>query len=948
MFSSKFFPYLKMNYSLKNTFTFFILLLVSSLLCAQSNISGIIQNTNNELIENASIILTPTNQNTISNSKGEFRLSNITSGNYQISVMLLGYKSIIKNIEVKNDDLVLNFILESDLLNLQTVLVTGTFDPRLGLESSTSISVLNSKDMQQTYPQGTAGLLQNIPGTFTDPSTGEVYTKVYTRGISASAEDDMGWYYVSLQEDGLPVSLIQHSYYGPDLFHRVDLTTKKLEVIRGGSSAITSLNAPGGIYNFISHDTKSSFVGEFQATTGVQGNDNMLYRADIILGGPLGNNWFFNAGGHYRHDDGARNNDFPFSKGGQFKFNLIKKTNKGQLKFYGKLLDDKTNRYTGVAATNWDNPTPAFGQNFNSTSLLMPDFNGSIPDGRNLNSNNPFNPSQGVHVKDLALGLNFNHDLGNKLTLKNHFRFSTKQANWQTSISNAFVSLNNPLAYFISGADFPIGQVIFNDARTGNEVARIDNSGLFSGDPFQYLTDGKLPNDAIMGTSAWYKDNDTDEYINQFELQKKWKKHDFSTGFVAAYAKTSHFTQGTFGYTTYEPNPRMLQVTLENPGQPVIALSDDNGLSNYGGLFFVNAKAQVTQIAAFMNDRWEVSKDFYLDLGLRFENIAHNGSKDRFAPAGLNGGVDGDATTAYDNGIISPTGEKDVFKYNYTYLSYSAGANYKINANTAIFSRFSKGNKAPELNYYFNNFSNVPINQSGEIQKILQTEIGLKFDNKLVSFTGTGFWSQLKNIGITNFEFDGDTNSIFYTPILFNTANTLGFEWESIFNPIAHFSLSFNGVLQNPKAKEWNIYDASGTVSTSDDSISEFSGNSLPFNPKLMCNAGVAYDNSKISSFFKWQYMGKRFGNVANGFELDAYSIFNIGAGFKISKHLSANMVVTNLFNSEGLANFFGENSFGANANGATPEFIANNPDASFVVFPVLRRRGMLTLNYSF
>lgn len=944
-----------MNY-LKSTSAFLILSVFSSVIFAQATISGVVTNSNNEPIESASIRLTPTNQQTTSNPKGEFMFSDISSGNYQISVMLLGYKTSTQNIEVKNDDLVLNFTLETDLLNLQTVVVTGTFDPRLGIESSTSISVLNQKTIQQTYPQGTAGLLQNIPGTFTDPSAGEVYTKVYTRGIAASAEDDMGWYYVSLQEDGLPVSLIQHSYYSPDLFHRADLTTKKVEAIRGGSSAITALNAPGGIYNFISHGATSSFGGEFQATTGAQGDGNMLYRGDINLGGPLGNDWFFNAGGHYRLDDGARDIDFVFSKGGQFKFNIIKKTNRGLFKFYGKILNDKTNRYTGVAATNWSDPRPAFGQDFKSTSLLMPAFNGRITDGRNLNASNSFDPSQGVHAKDLAFGLNFSHYLGNQLTLKNHFRFSAKDANWQTSISNAFVSLNDPTAYVLSDltvfsrpdATLPFGQIVFRDAESGNELARVDNSGLFSGDPFQYLTDGRLPNDAIMGTSAWYKDNDTDEYINQFELQKQWEHHNFSTGFVFARANTSHFTQGSFAYVTYEPNPRMLEVSLQNPNQPVIALSDENGLSNYGGLFFVNARAKVNQIATFVNDRWELCDKLHLDLGLRFENVAHNGSKDRFAPAGLNGGADGDATTAFDNGIISPTGEKDNFKYNYNYLSYSAGINYRINENTAVFSRFSKGNKAPELNYYFNNFSNVPINQPGEIQKILQTELGIKFSNKNVSFTGTAFWSQLKDVGIANFEFDEGSAGIFYTPILFNTANTFGFEWESIFTPIQHFAFTFNGVIQNPKASDWKIYDAAGSVDTADDSIIDYSGNTLPFNPKLMFNLGAEFEKNKLSAFLKWQYMGKRYGNVANGFELAAYSIFNLGTGYKITKNLSANIVVTNLFNSEGLANFFGANSFGANANGATPEFIAANPDASFVVFPVLQRRGLITLNYSF
>lgn len=236
------------NPKIKFAFLFFSLL--SFLSYAQIKISGKIVNNNQEPIEKAAILLNPSDKATTSDASGEFTFNNITSGNYKVSILVLGYKKLVQEIEVKNVDLNLNFTIEIDVLNLESVVITGTFDPRLSLESSTSISVLNQKDIQQNYPQGTASLLQNISGTFTDTSAGEVYTKVYTRGISASAEDDMGWYYVSLQEDGLPVSLIQHSYYSPDLFQRADLMTERVEAIRGGSSAITAMNAPGGIYNF--------------------------------------------------------------------------------------------------------------------------------------------------------------------------------------------------------------------------------------------------------------------------------------------------------------------------------------------------------------------------------------------------------------------------------------------------------------------------------------------------------------------------------------------------------------------------------------------------------------------------------------------------------------------------------------------------------------------------
>ena len=927
---------------------FYLLIFSGYLGYSQFKISGKITDSQGKAISTVDVKLNPSNQSTSTNAFGEFYFENISNGKYTITTSIIGFKSEMRTVQVSNEDLILSINLTSEIENLETVIVTGTFNPRPSLETSTSTSALTQREIQKVIPRGTANLLQEIPGTFVDASAGEVYTRVYTRGVSASAEDDLGWYYVSLQEDGLPVSLVQHSYYSPDLFHRYDLTTKKVEATRGGSSSITATNAPGGIYNFISHDTQEKLFGEIELSSGFQGNSQNLYRIDGRFGSPLGNNWFINAGGHYRKDDGVRNNDFTLSKGGQFKLDILKNTDRGFIKLWGKLLNDYTNRYTGVAAVNWDSPEPAFGQDFNNTSLLMPAFKSQIPDGRRLSEINAFDPSNGVHAQDYAFGINFEHNFGNDLLLTNQFKISDKSADWQTSISNAFVSISNPLAYFISGADFPIGQVVFNDARTGKEVARIDNSGILAGQPAQYLTEGRLPNDAIMGTSAWYKNMDATEWMNQLMLQKEWKKHQITTGGFIGSSNTSHFTQGSFAYTTYEPNPSMLKITLENPNQSVIELSDENGVSNYGGLFYVNTEAQVTQLAAFANDLIEIDSRIHLDLGLRYETINHDGWKDRFAPNSLDGGVDGDTTTAYDNGILVPTGDRDNFDYNYNYLSYSAGINYKINSNIAVFSRFSKGNKAPELNYYFNNFSNVPINEKGVVQKILQTELGLKLKSKHLSLATTAFWSALKDISSTNFEFDSDTNNIFYTPILLNESRTIGLEWEGTLEMTNNFSLFTNGVVQNPKAKRWHEYNASGTVDDSDDTINDYSGNTLPFNPKLMFNFGSNLSFKRLSGFLKWQFMGKRFGNVSNGFELPSYSIFNAASSYKINDRISAHLLVNNLFNSEGLANFFGANAFGASASGSTPEFVSANPDASFVVVPVLRRSILFKLNYSF
>jgi len=949
----------------KNFFPFIqiLFLFISISFFAQSTIDGVVSDTNGNPLTDATIVVEPSGQFAISDDVGSFRILDVNSGEYAIRVSYLGFKTYHETIIVQNENQSLTITLEQDLLNLNNVVVTGNFDPRIQIETSTSVTSLNSKVLQRSFSRGTSDVLQTIPGTFTDPSAGEVFTKVYSRGISASAEDDLGWYYVSLQEDGLPVSLVQHSYYTPELFHRFDLTTASVEGIRGGSSAITASNAPGGIYNFVSRGVRESFGGEIQAQNGLQGDGNPFFRVDAVFSAPIKKGWFYSFGGHYRLDDGARNTNFTFSIGGQVKFNLTKQNENGYFKFYGKILDDFTNRWTGVAATNWNDPQAAFGQDFNTTSLLMPSFSANIPDGRRLSegTTNRFNPTQGVHAQDRAFGVDLLQNIGNGWSVRNNLKFSKKRANWQTSISNNFIGLDDFLVSALSrdfatlfGGDFSaFGNLVFRDSKTGNEIAQINNFGalgIFQGEApsFSYLNDGRLPNDAIMGTATWLKDNSAKEWMNQLTFRNRSENHDFNIGLSGGFSNTDMFTQGSFAYVTYEPNPRMLRVTVENPGQPILSLSDGNGVSNYGGLFYINSRAKVSQVSAFANDYWKIFDKFHLDLGLRYETINHKGSNDRFAPFTQEGGVDSDLSTIYDNGVLTPTGQVDEFDFNYGYLSHSVGLNYKYNEDASLFARFSRGNKAPELDYYYNNFSNVPVNEKGQVQKINQFELGLKKSSTNFSFVLTAFWSQLKNIGIGSFEFDDQTSSVFYTPIQFNSSRTIGLEWESAYLLSKNFSLNFNGSLQDGKAIDWTIYNASGSVGTEDDSVEDFSGNKLPFNPNVMFNLGATYEKNKIDANIRWQFMGEREGNIANAFQLASYSIFNTSLGYSIDKNLSVRAIVSNLFNSEGLANFFGANSFGANANGVTAEFIKENPDASFVVVPVLPRGSILQLNYTF
>ncbi len=942
---------------MKNFTLFILFLLAVGKTVGQVPVAGQVTDYNGNSLEDVEIRLLPLGVLDFSSASGEFSFSRIKSGKYTIIARRLGYQDYNRTITV-GETAINNLIIQmdDDPLELSGVVVTGTFTSESKLRASSSISTIGTQQIQQQAAIGTADLLRAVPSVFTDASAGEVFTRVYSRGISASAEDDIGWYYVGLQEDGLPVTLINNTFYGPDFFHRVDLTVQRLEAVRGGISTITGTNTPGAIFNFISKTGGPKNTGQVALTSALQGENNTMIRADFNTGGPLFNQtWSYNVGGFYRSDQGVRNVDYNWSQGGQVKFNLIKKNSNGLFKLYGKYLNDKVNRFTGLPAVDWNEPEAAFGFDFNTTALMLPEVESSLPDGRNI-ENDPnafltYNPANGIRTKDLAAGLDIIQSFAD-WTVRNNFKFTTKETDWQTTIANQRLGLESFLPYFLSGAESPFGgNVIFKEVNTGNTLARVNNLGaanVFRGLPpsFEYL-EGRLPNDALMGIAPWKRLDEVDEWMNQLSLSKSFRNHKLTFGTFIGSANIDAYTQASYAYATYEAEPRLLQVSIEDPNSPNQQLSDENGLSGYGGLLYRNGTARTNQFALFVREEWTIRDILTIDIGARYERINHNGNKDRFGPLNRDGGLDNDLMTAFDNGILVKTGTDD-FDFTYDYLSYSIGTNYLVDDQISLFARFSKGNKAPELNYYFNNFANIPIDRAGNVQNILQMEGGLKLNRRTFSLLATAFWSRLGNIPFSEFVFDEDDGQLFFTPVQFNTTNTFGVEVEGLYAPSGIFNLNFSATLQNPEATKFTIYNAAGTADTDDDFIEDYSGKTLPHTPGIMLNVTPEIRKEFWYAYATWRFMSEREANFANAFSLPTFSVFNVGGGMEIWDDLNVSLIINNIFNGKGLMNFFGPNEFGSNANAATMEFIEANPDASFVVFPINPRMLQLRIAYGF
>lgn len=940
---------------------FFLLLFIfgSSAIHSQVVVSGSVISAEGQALIGANIVLEGTQIGTISDLEGKYEFTISEQGTFALTASYTGLRTTTHSIVIDTDPIHVDFELASDPLSLGDVIITGTFNKQSRLASSIASSTMNSEAIASKNALGTAELLSHIPGAFVDASAGSIFTRVYSRGISSSAEEDIGWYYMSLQEDELPITNYQTTYYGPDLFHRVDLTTSRLEAVRGGSTMITNTNAPGGVFNFISKTGGDSFRGRMTITGALQGENNMLGRYDVNIGGPLSaNGWSYNLGGFYRYDEGARNTDINWENGGQLKVNLIKKYKNGYIKVYGKYLDDKVNRYQGLAATNWEDPQPAFGHDFNHTALNLPKLTTYIPDGRlgqdNVGESYTYKTDDGIKTKDMALGFKISHSFKG-WNISSNFKYSDKSADWNSTIANQPLGLEGFFPYLLSGIDptfqnIPLGNIVFRDARTDELVASINNFGIlgpFQGQPasFEYL-EGSLPNDAVMGIAPWKKMDEATEFMEELKVDKQLGQHSLTGGIFYALSEIESFTSASFAYATYENEPRMLRVSLENPGSPVVKLSDDAGISNHGGLLYNRGSATINQLAFFLNDNFDVNDKFNIDAGLRYDIIGHEGNKDRSAPPIFNGGLDLDENTAYDNSTLLAT-RMDAFDYEYKYLSWSLGLNYLLSDDMAVFARVSNGHKAPEMNYYFNNFDGVPIDRKGTEQDIFQGELGMKIINPKYSLFATAFYSRLDNIAFSEFVLDQEDGSIFFTPIQLNKTTTIGLELESNISIANGFDLGMKATLQNPEATRFNIYNANETVDQADDEVDDYSGNKIPHNPSIMFDITPSYTQDKLGVFASLRYMGERKGNVSNAFVLPGFATLNAGISYQLNKNIDISLAANNLLNSTGLMNFFGPNEFGSNSNAATEEYIQNNPDASFVVFPINPRSIFLKIGYN-
>lgn len=614
---------------------------------------------------------------------------------------------------------------------------TGVAKGRDLLNTAISASAISDEQVQTFGARSLAEIYRNIPGIRAEAVSGEGSASYSIRGLPLAAN---GSKYVQFQEDGLPVlefgDLVQSV---TDQFMRADLTLSQVQAIRGGSASTFASNSPGGVINLLSK-TGTEEGGMVQATVGI---DYEEYRTDFNYGAKLSDSWRFNIGGFYREGEGPRRTGTNAYRGGQVKFNVTKTFSADEyIRFYFKLLDDRVPNYMQA-------PVRVTGSNDNPTYESLPGFDIGkdsllskyIPTQVTLDGSNnvtSFDVNDGIHSVVKSFGFEAQVDVAG-WTVTERFRFS--------DIGGALTQ-NFPLA---------VGPAALLSQSFGGPGARLGYAtGPLAGQAI--ANPSTLNGNGLMAASllVTYKQNSLDNMTNDLRASRVWDIGSGKLTTTAGFYKSSQTVDTEFLATT------ILQDVRGDGESALLSLTDALGRPQTQGgvyaftIFPSGAFRRLYDVNYSVNapygsvnyaiGRLAIGGSLRYDFGRARGSVVGTeltGSA-RFLPVDIN--RDGAISQPETRVGVLPLDRPSPVNYDYNYLSYSTGVNFRVAEPFAVFARYSKGGRASADRLPFtpsvNSVTGNVADDADKFDPVTQVEVGAKFRSGDLNLFATGFWAK--------------------------------------------------------------------------------------------------------------------------------------------------------------------------------------------------------------
>lgn len=756
------------------------------------------------------------------------------------------------------------------------IVVTGTSSRQRKFDAPYSVSTIDRARIDEVAPHSIADLLQATPGITVEASGGEGGGEnVVIRGLPWA-----GWRLIDFNQDGMPLfESNTERYLNIDELYRVDLDTKRVEVVRGGTAPIYSNNASGGVVNFITGHGTTTNEGAVRLETGT-GN---RARGDAYVSGPITDRLMATVSGFYRRDDGLRDTGFKNADlGGQIKAGATYALDRGKLWADVKYLNDQNVFYTAVPLTNprtggsleslIDPRNGTLTSNaFRNVTLRTTDANGKATTVRR-------DLQDGIHPKVFTATAGGEYDLGGGFRITDTYRHTdaTTQFNgiFNGSPTGAAAYLASRLGAARTAFGTSVSSLRYVTAGTNTVYDPATTAGLVMANTWGAV-------------HTRLRDDANDLHLTK-TLETPIGSHALTAGF---YYSNYHYEQQQLLnaiLTNVKTQPIALDIQALSAGGQVVGNVTENGFISYGG-GSQNGSLDGHSTAFDLADTWQITPAWSIDAGVRRVARKQDGVQ------GILGTVVADA-----NGAIPARGVSGVVSYvphseNLKGTSWTIGSGYIFSPSANVFGRYTHTFSYPRFDTILGGATLPASTAPLPVATVQQAEGGVKYALPGLRLTATGFWSKFDRLnGGTQV---ADANGLITNSNIIFDSRTYGVELEAVINPFAGAEIVATGMVQNPKIV--TVQTLTGLDAQSSQ------GGDIPRVPRYQFTVTPAYSfvvhDIKTRVFANVYTIGRRFQDCSNLSRLPAYTTFDLGASLVTAKGFELRGVVDNVGNVVGL-----------------------------------------------
>ncbi len=231
-------------------------------------ISGyVFDKTTHKPIPDANIMLATTSLGAASKDGGFYFIENVPPGKYDIIVKVIGYETGVKEQVIVNENTAINFLLTPAAIQFDPIIVTATLSDHLQSRVTVASEVITLPRLRESNGSTVGQVMESV---------GSVYFKSYDgiAGTQLASIRGSNVDQVVVMLDGLRLNTAQGG--GVDLNLIPVSAVEKIEVVRGGHSALVGSDAIGGAIQLVSNESiglkgfsygTNTTVGSFGAKT---------------------------------------------------------------------------------------------------------------------------------------------------------------------------------------------------------------------------------------------------------------------------------------------------------------------------------------------------------------------------------------------------------------------------------------------------------------------------------------------------------------------------------------------------------------------------------------------------------------------------------------------------------------------------------------------------------